>query len=139
MQTDLFGQQVALTFRGKDMFHTKIGCAATWCLLVFFSIITMMKITEFSLQSSELFMVTQTPYRDEFIDLGAYNFMFAVQNVDETVGRLVVSLNDNSIKDGKALGESIKHPIEMMNCEDKINQRLEVLQTLELKEHLTVQ
>jgi hypothetical protein len=76
----------------------------------------MIKVLEFRLQSSELFMVTETPYMDDFIDLGEYRFVFAIEDIDPSFGTISASLVQDSIDD-----ETQSQPIEMERCDVLFN------------------
>ena len=69
---------------------------------------------EFTVQESELFMVSETPYLDNYMDLGSYHFAFAIMDLDPSVGRVLVELVNDPVD-----GDYSSIELEMIACETK--------------------
>ena len=56
------------------------------------------------------------PYENELIDLWALGFMFAVENIDPRIGRLMIQ-QVHYINSGEEVEKKIK-PLVLVQCED---------------------
>ena len=87
---DIFGEQIEFTFNGDTRFKTWIGASISCFMCTFFIIFLALRTTKLVSNDDPFFSMTTMYSKDEVIDLWAMDFMFAIEDIDPRVGRLIV-------------------------------------------------
>ena len=89
---DIFGQSVTFTFRKKPTFQTWGGaCISCFVLTLFIAFCGVRTLKLYSASDPFFSMMTMAKEEVDPIDLAALDFMFAIEQVDPRVARVVVT------------------------------------------------
>ena len=102
-----------LTFEGKTKHNTRPGAFMSMLVIACMSFILVMKLIHFVEQKDAFQMINKKPFNYEPLNLRENEFLFAVENIDETVGRLEAFFVSWPIG-----GEKKKRPIELIRCSE---------------------
>ena len=86
---DLFGSNINFYYRGMEKFHTTWGCIVTFIIVLTYLAMVSVKCIEFFGETDGIDHFSETYQSiNESIDLMKLGFSFAVENVDQTMGKL---------------------------------------------------
>ena len=89
LRFDLFGSNINFYYRGIEKFHTAWGCTVTIFIVLTYLTMVSVRFIEFFGETDGIEHFSERYQSiDEPIDLKELGFSFAVENVDQTVGKL---------------------------------------------------
>ena len=87
---DFYGTNLNFTFHGSDKFSTCVGTVITFFSLVLMISFTVNRSMKLVSKDDPFFSSLSMSSDEEEIDLGNLKYMFALENIDPRIGRLVV-------------------------------------------------
>ena len=113
---DMFGERVQFTFRKESSFKTHIGAFVSCVMSVFFIIFFSLRSIKLVTKDDPFFSLTMMGADDVSIDIWELDFMFAIENLDPRIGRVIVTQTTWDFRDGDTKKE--KQNIEMVDCRE---------------------
>lgn len=88
---DIYGQSINFTFQKKDRFSTCVGTIFTFLTVALMMSFTVNRCMKLVSKDDPFFSSLSMDSAEENVDLGALKYMFAVEQLDPSVGRLTAT------------------------------------------------
>ena len=89
LQFDLFGSNINFYYRGMEKFHTAWGCTVTFFIVLIYLTMVGIRFIEFFGETDGIEHFSERYQSlNESIELMDLGFSFAVENVDQTMGKI---------------------------------------------------
>ena len=88
-QFDVYGADISFYYKGEGKFHTAWGCIVTLFVAMVYLFMISLKFIEFFDETDPIEQLSEAIQSlDEVIDLTSNGFSFAVENIDERIGKI---------------------------------------------------